>query len=162
MAAPLATLALFGTGRWAFRRSNTFWFPRAVIATAALAAVTWGVLALIGATRRNLLASCLALVGTSILWMPVTRRWNARAHLCWATTWLLFVAYLAFMIQWTFASRLGFGGTLGSLLLWLLEVVAALMGALIYGSCATRWAGLSGDDECRYEICLRYGAPCRL
>jgi cellulose synthase/poly-beta-1,6-N-acetylglucosamine synthase-like glycosyltransferase len=91
------------------------------------------VLALVGATRRNLLASCLALVGASVLWMPATRRWNARGHLCWAATWLLFVSYLVFMIQWTFASHLGFGGTVGSLLLWFLEVVAALMG------CAYLW-----------------------
>src|SRR5262249_23669911 len=40
----------------------------------------------------------------------------------------LFVSYLAFMIEWTFSSHLGFGGTVGSLLLWTLEVVAALMG----------------------------------
>jgi cellulose synthase/poly-beta-1,6-N-acetylglucosamine synthase-like glycosyltransferase len=133
VAALLATLALFGTGRWAIRRSNAFWLPRAVVATAVLAAVTWGVMALIGATRHNLIASCIALVGASVLWMPVTRRWNARAHLCWAATWLLFVSYLAFMIQWTFASHLGLGGTVGSLLLWFLEVVGALMG------CAYLW-----------------------
>jgi cellulose synthase/poly-beta-1,6-N-acetylglucosamine synthase-like glycosyltransferase len=107
--------------------------PRALLATAVVAAMTCSVLALMGATRANLLASCLALLGASVLWLPVTRRWNARGHLCWAATWLLFVSYLVFMIQWTFASHLGFGGTAGSLLLWFLEVVAALMG------CAYLW-----------------------
>ena len=45
----------------------------------------------------------------SLVWLPVTRRWNARAHLCWAATIFLFVVYLAFVLDWTFNSHLGRG-----------------------------------------------------
>jgi cellulose synthase/poly-beta-1,6-N-acetylglucosamine synthase-like glycosyltransferase len=133
VAAPVATLVLFATRRTPRRESNTWWLPRALVGTALLAAFTWGVLTLIGVTRRNLLASCIGLVVASLVWMPITRHWNARAHLCWSATWLLFLSYLAFMIQWTFESHLGAAGTAGSLLLWVLEIWAALMG------CAYLW-----------------------
>ena len=133
IASPLATVVLFASGRTSVRYSNRLWFPRAVIATALLAAVTGGVLWLIGTTGANLTFACIGLAAASCLWIPVTRRWSARAHLCWSTTWLLFVSYLAFMIWWTFASHLPFAGALGSVLLWALEVVAALMG------CAYLW-----------------------
>jgi hypothetical protein len=120
-------VALFVPWRVSTRRAH-LWLPRGLAGTAVLAAFTWGALTLIGVTRRNLVASCIALVAASLVWMPVTRRWNARAHLCWAATSLLFATYLAFMIWWTFVSHLGVAGTVGSLLLWFLEAWAALMG----------------------------------
>jgi len=65
--------------------------------------------------------------------MPVTRRWSARAHLCWSATTYLFLGYLAFMLRWTFISHLGVAGTVGGVLLWLLEVAAGFLG------CAYLW-----------------------
>ena len=62
------------------------------------------------------------MAAASLAWLPVTRGWNARGHLCWSTTIFLFVAYLAFVLNWTFASNLGLAGTVGGLLLWLFEV----------------------------------------
>src|SRR5262249_49787864 len=76
-------------------------------------------------------AAALALV--SLGWMPVTRRWNARAHLAWASTVFLFLTYLAFILQWTFASRLGTVNTAAGLVLWLFEVAAAIL------ACAYLW-----------------------
>jgi cellulose synthase/poly-beta-1,6-N-acetylglucosamine synthase-like glycosyltransferase len=69
----------------------------------------------------------------SLLWLPVTRRWSARAHVCWAATTYLFLAYLVFMIDWTFASHLGLSGTIGGLILWSLELFAGFLG------CAYLW-----------------------
>ena len=69
----------------------------------------------------------------SLLWLPVTRHWSARAHLCWASSVYLFVVYLIYALEWTFASHLGLASTAGGVLLWLLEVVAAMM------SCAYLW-----------------------
>ena len=45
----------------------------------------------------------------SLIWLPVTRRWSARAHLCWASSVFLFVVYLVFALEWTFDSHLGPG-----------------------------------------------------
>jgi hypothetical protein len=66
-------------------------------------------------------------------WLPATRRWNARAHLAWASAVFLFVAYLAFILLWTVTSGVGTWGTLGGLLLWAFELVAAVM------ACAYLW-----------------------
>jgi hypothetical protein len=68
-----------------------------------------------------------------LLWLPVTRNWSPRAHLCWASSTYLFAVYLVYALEWTFASRLGPASTAGGVLLWCLEVVAALM------SCAYLW-----------------------
>jgi cellulose synthase/poly-beta-1,6-N-acetylglucosamine synthase-like glycosyltransferase len=65
--------------------------------------------------------------------MPVTRRWSARAHLCWASTVFLFVVFLIYALEWTFDSHLGPASTAGGVLLWLLEVFAAVL------SCAYLW-----------------------
>jgi cellulose synthase/poly-beta-1,6-N-acetylglucosamine synthase-like glycosyltransferase len=105
----------------------------ALLGTAVLAAVAAGFLALLGATRGNIEAGAVGLIIVSLLWLPVTRRWSARAHLCWATTTYLFVAYLVFMIDWTFASHLGVAGTIGGIVLWVLELFAAFLG------CAYLW-----------------------
>ncbi len=67
------------------------------------------------------------LVAVSVIWLPVTRRWSPRAHLCWASTTFLFVVYLTFALDWTFASHLGPASTIGGVLLWFLEVLAAIL-----------------------------------
>jgi hypothetical protein len=56
-------------------------------------------------------------VAASLIWLPVTRRRSARAHLCWATTVLLFVVYLIYAIEWTCHSNLGPFSTVGGLVL---------------------------------------------
>jgi hypothetical protein len=61
--------------------------------------------------------------------MPVTRRWSGRAHLTWASSQFLFLAYLVFILQWTVSSGLSWPGVLGGLLLWAFEVIAGLMAA---------------------------------
>jgi cellulose synthase/poly-beta-1,6-N-acetylglucosamine synthase-like glycosyltransferase len=137
MATPIATMSLFlrppfagrGTGPWPSTRR----FVLALAGTALLAAAVAGLLALMGVTGRNVEAGVIGLIVVSLLWLPVTRRWSARAHLCWAATTYLFVSYLIFMAWWTFASHLGVGGTIGGLILWLLEVFAAFLG------CAYLW-----------------------
>jgi glycosyl transferase family 2 len=140
VAAPLGSAALFlppppargpaQPGRlWpAVRR-----FLLAVAGTIALAFAAGVILKLIGATSSNLIAGVGALLAVSVAWLPVTRRWSAGAHLCWASSTFLFVAYLVFTLEWTFASGLGPAGTAGGLLLWLLEVLAAVL------SCAYLW-----------------------
>jgi cellulose synthase/poly-beta-1,6-N-acetylglucosamine synthase-like glycosyltransferase len=137
VAAPIATVALFvpppfrgrAFGAWPWTRRLVL----ALIGTALLAAVSAGVLWGIGATLRNTVAGAVGLVVLSVVWLPVTRRWSARAHVCWAATTYLFVTYLAFMIWWTFATHLGVGGTIGGLILWLLELFAGFLG------CAYLW-----------------------
>jgi hypothetical protein len=61
--------------------------------------------------------------------MPVTRRWSGRAHLTWASSQFLFLAYLVFILQWTVSSGLSWPGVLGGLLLCAFEVIAGLMAA---------------------------------
>ena len=137
-AAPLATLALFlPTDRRPRRDEKVFkHLARLVLAllwSAALIAGVGVILKLIGVTTANIEAAVIGLALASLIWLPVSRRWNARAHVSWATTTFLFAVYLAFMLWWTFASHLGIPGTVGGVLLWLLEVVAALLG------CAYLW-----------------------
>jgi glycosyltransferase involved in cell wall biosynthesis len=137
LAAPIATVALFlrrpARGR---RRGAWHWTRRlllALLGTAALVAVTAGLLRLIGVTAPNIAAGAAGLVVFSVLWLPVTRQWSARAHVCWSATTYLFTAYLVFMLWWTFVSRLGVPGTIGGLILWLLELCAGFLG------CAYLW-----------------------
>src|SRR5215472_13563819 len=137
VAAPLGSALLFvpakrrvrGAGIWpAIRR-----LVLAVFGTVVLAAAVAGVLKLIGATQHNLITGGAAVIIASLIWLPLTRRWKASAHLCWATSIFLFVTYLAFALDWTFASHLGVASTAGALLLWLFEVFAAIM------ACAYLW-----------------------
>src|SRR6266498_4051147 len=137
VAAPLSSAALFvpvahrsrSAGVWpAVRR-----FLSALLGTALLAAIVAGVLRLLRLPRVSILAGVAALVVVSLAWLPATRRWNARAHLCWISSVFLFVVYLTFILNWTFASRLGVFSTAGGLLLWALEVLAAIL------ACAYLW-----------------------
>jgi cellulose synthase/poly-beta-1,6-N-acetylglucosamine synthase-like glycosyltransferase len=137
VAAPLGSALLFiptgrrrrGAGTWpAIRR-----VVLAVAGTAVLAAAVAGVLKLLSVSEHKLIIGASSVVIASLIWLPVTRRWRARAHLCWATSIFLFVTYLAFALDWTFASHLGLISTIGALLLWLFEVLAAVM------ACAYLW-----------------------
>ena len=137
VAAPIGSAALFlpvrrharGAGTWpAIRR-----FGLAVLGTVVLAVVAAAVLRALGASQHNLVAGVAGLVFASLIWMPVTRGWSARAHLCWASSVFLFVVYLVYALEWTFDSHLGAASTIGGVLLWLLEVFAALL------CCAYLW-----------------------
>ena len=86
VAAPLGSVALFlparqyaqTTGTWpAVRR-----FTLAVIGTVLLAMVVAGILRVLGVSSHNLSAGVGGLVFASLVWMPVTRGWSARAHIC--------------------------------------------------------------------------------
>ena len=110
-----------------------------------------GVLRLIGATEHNLLAGAAGVVVASLIWLPVTRRWSARAHLARASTVFLFVVYLIYAIEWTFHSNLGPFSTVGGVVLWLLEVFAAVL------SCAYLWelCDALGTEHWRRRITAR-------
>ncbi|HEY3907398.1 MAG TPA: glycosyltransferase [Streptosporangiaceae bacterium] len=138
IAAPLGSGALFvrggrgpksRSGPWPTSRRLIF----ALIGTAVLAVFVAAAVRLIGVSEHNTLAAAAGLVFASLVWLPLTRRWNARGHLCWAASIFLFVIYLAYVLDWTFVSHLGIVGTVGGLLLWLLELVAAVM------ACAYLW-----------------------
>jgi cellulose synthase/poly-beta-1,6-N-acetylglucosamine synthase-like glycosyltransferase len=133
VAAPLGTAALLVRGRrrtdgggwWSSTRRLTF----AVAGTAVLAAVVAGVMHLLGVGGPGLVAGAAGVAAASLAWLPATRRWSARAHLCWASSIFLFVMYLAFVLEWTFASHLGALSTAGGVVLWVFEVFAALLSA---------------------------------
>ncbi|HET7243188.1 MAG TPA: glycosyltransferase [Streptosporangiaceae bacterium] len=137
MAAPLGSAALFVPTRRRIRTAGVWPSTRrltlALTGTGILAAMVAAALRLLGVSRHNLVAAAACLVFASLVWLPVTRRWNARAHLCWASSVFLFVVYLAFALEWTFASHLGVPGTAGGVVLWVFEVFAALL------TCAYLW-----------------------
>ena len=155
VAAPLGSAALFvparlvdrGAGTWSAVRR----FVLAVVGTAVLAAVVALALRLLGATERNLLAGAAGVVVASLVWLPVTRRWSARAHVCWASSVFLFVVFLIYALEWTFHSNLGPASTAGGLLLWVLEVFAAVL------SCAYLWelCNALGTEHWRRRITRR-------
>src|SRR6516225_6389825 len=131
VAAPVGSASLFlsagrhsrAAGAWSVTRR----FVLAVMGTVVLAAIVAGCLKLLGVSQHNLIAAAAGVVFASLIWLPVTRRWNAGAHLCWASTVFLFVVYLTYALEWTFKSHLGPASTVGGLVLWLLEVFAALL-----------------------------------
>jgi cellulose synthase/poly-beta-1,6-N-acetylglucosamine synthase-like glycosyltransferase len=133
IAAPIASAALFVpalprrsvAGVW----PNIRRFVLALIGTVVLTAFVVGVLYLLGVARSNLIAATIGLIAASVVWLPATRRWNARAHLCWAMAVFLFVAYLVYVLNWTFVSNLGPASTAGGLVLWVFEAFAALLAA---------------------------------
>jgi len=104
-----------------------------VAATTALAAVVAVSLSLHGTAGRPLVAGTAGVVAGSLVWLPVTRRWTARAHLCWASSVFLVIVYLTFALKSTLTSGLGAASIAGGVLLWLFEVLAALL------SCAYLW-----------------------
>ena len=66
--------------KWVARLAAT------LVWAAVLIGAVVGILALVGVTAGNLVAATAGLTLATVLWLPVTRRWNARAHVCWATT----------------------------------------------------------------------------
>jgi hypothetical protein len=159
VAAPLGSAGLFvrarsrtrAAGAWAASRR----FVLALIGTAVLAAAAGGVLRLVHATEHNLVAGVAGLLVASLIWLPVTRRWSARAHLCWSSSVFLFVVYLVFALSWTFESHLGPASTAGGVLLWVLEVFAALL------SCAYLWeiCDALGTEDWRRRITRSHPLP---
>jgi glycosyltransferase involved in cell wall biosynthesis len=159
VAAPLGTASLFvrarqraqAAGAWPAARR----FVLALAGTAILAAVSAGTMRLLGASEHNMLIGAAGLVVASLVWLPVTRRWNARAHLCWASSIYLFVIYLVFVLDWTFASHLGAASTAGGLLLWIFEVFAAVL------ACAYLWeiCDALGSEHWRRRITAATPTP---
>jgi cellulose synthase/poly-beta-1,6-N-acetylglucosamine synthase-like glycosyltransferase len=136
LAAPIATIALFMRRpvRWGASEGTRRRVGRlagALIWSVVLVAVVAALLALIGVTTRNIAVDGIWLLVASLIWLPATRRWSPLAHVCWSCTFYVFVVYLAFMAWWTFASHLGVAGDVGGMLLWALELFAALLG-LVY------------------------------
>jgi cellulose synthase/poly-beta-1,6-N-acetylglucosamine synthase-like glycosyltransferase len=137
VSAPLATIGLLTrvrrpdrtVGAWPSARR----FALALAGTLVLAAIVAGVLKLLSESESNIIAGAAGITVGSLVWVPVTRRWTARAHLCWAASMFLFVIYLAFVLDWIFTSHLGVASTVGGLLLWLCQLFAALL------ACAYLW-----------------------
>ena len=116
-------------GRWpAIRR-----LVLAVAATTALASAAAVSLRLLGAGGQDREAGIAGVVFVSLAWLPVTRHWNARAYLCWASSMFLAIVYLTCALGWTFARRSGAASTAGGVLLWVFELFAAVL------SCAYLW-----------------------
>ncbi|MGE5135607.1 MAG: glycosyltransferase [Gemmatimonadota bacterium] len=159
VAAPLGSVALFlptrrraaVAGAWPATRRLAL----AVAGTAVVATVVAGVLRLLGVAGHNLTAGIAGIVFASAIWLPVTRRWNARAHLCWASSIFLFIVYLTFALEWTFASNLGLASTVGGVVLWVFEVFAALL------SCAYLWeiCDALGTEHWRRRITPQTALP---
>ena len=118
----------------------------------ALACLAAAAVRLIGVSEHNTLAAAAGLVFGSLDWLPLTRRWSARGHLCRASSIFLFVFYLAYVLDWTFASHLGIAGTAGGLLLWLLELIAAVMAcAYLWEICDAR-GQRTGAGACQLSV----------
>jgi cellulose synthase/poly-beta-1,6-N-acetylglucosamine synthase-like glycosyltransferase len=137
VAAPICTIGLLTRARRPLRTVGT-WpstrrFALALIGTVALGAIVAGVLRLLSEPESNVIAGAAGIIVGSLVWLPVTRRWTARAHLCWAASIFLFMIYLAFVLNWIVVSHLGVASTVGGLLLWLCQVLAALL------ACAYLW-----------------------
>ncbi len=137
ISAPIGTLGLLVRARGPSRAGGTWPTIRRLIfavgGTAVLAAIVVAALRLLGDSEHLAIDGAAGLLVASLVWLPVTRRWNARGHLCWSSAIFLFVVYLAFVLQWTLDSHLGVASTIGGLVLWLLEVCAALL------ACAYLW-----------------------
>src|SRR5580704_3576868 len=131
IAAPIGTIALLvhaarparSTGAWPSTRR----FLSAIIGTVVIGALVAVAMRLLGVSEHNTIAGVAGLVVGSLIWLPVTRRWNARAHLCWSTSIFLFAVYLVYVLEWTFYSHLGPASEAGGVLLWLFELFAAIM-----------------------------------
>ncbi|WP_310964314.1 glycosyltransferase family 2 protein [Nocardioides terrisoli] len=136
IAAVLATAALFLPLPQRFGSSAWLWTRRlalSVLGTVVLAVLGAAGIRLYHHGMRTVEVAFVLLLAGSAIWLPLTRRWNARGHLCWSMNVALFVVYLAFMFQWTLASPLGVSGTVGAFVLLALEAFAAVL------ACAYLW-----------------------
>ncbi|MDX6250094.1 MAG: hypothetical protein QOF10_3454 [Kribbellaceae bacterium] len=138
--APISSLAMFVSlptrwpvaTAWAYSRRAI----SAVIATVVLAAIGYALSVLVGTTPHRALIAAIVVIAFSIALLPATPRWNGRARVCWAASTYLYLAYLVFIIHWTFVSHLGVVNTIGGVVLWLLEVLAGLLaGAYLWELC---------------------------
>ena len=138
--APLASIAMFlpisrfGAARGAWPTTRRF--GAALAATAVFDAIAFGLLIAAGTTHYRAVVSAIVFAAVSVLLLPLTRRWNGRAHITWVACTFLYVAYLIFIFDWTFHSGLGVGGIIGGLVLWTLELIAGLFaGAYLWELC---------------------------
>ncbi len=137
ISAPIGTFGLLvqsrrrrhTAGAWPTARRVIFAIGGSVV----LAVIVVVALRLLGDSEHLAVEAAAGLLVASLIWLPVTRRWKARGHLCWSSAIFLFVTYLAFVFQWTLDSHLGVASTIGGLVLWVLEVFAALL------ACAYLW-----------------------
>ena len=136
VAAGIATVAMFiGRPRRSTPRlaSHARRLVLALAGTVVVALAGAAVGHLVGGDPGQARLSAALIAVSSLVWLPVTRRWNARAHLCWSTNVLLYGTYLVFILDWTLQSPFGVAGRTGAITLWVLEVVAGLLG------CAYLW-----------------------
>jgi cellulose synthase/poly-beta-1,6-N-acetylglucosamine synthase-like glycosyltransferase len=131
IAAPLSSAALFVPGNRPRRVVGPVPAVRrlalALLGTLLVGAAGYAVLWLLAVPHGRAEIALLVFVVVSAAWLPVTRRWNGRAHVAWVSSMFLFLAYLGFILRWTVTSGLGLWGVAGGLLLWVFEVVAAVM-----------------------------------
>src|SRR5919198_633809 len=125
--APISSAAMFVPLQTRWPVAGALAYSRrlvsAVVATVVLALIGYGVSVLVGTTPQRALIAAIVVIAFSVALLPVTRRWNGRAHVCWATCTYLYVAYLVFIINWTFASNLGLVNEIGGVILWVLQGV---------------------------------------
>ncbi len=86
IAAPVGTFGLLVKGPGPARLTGT-WpairrFATAIVGTVVLGGLVVGALLLLGVTEHNSIVAAACLTVVSLAWLPVTRRWNARGHLC--------------------------------------------------------------------------------
>ena len=120
---PVKQRARAAAGRWAAIRR----FVLALAATTALASAVAVSLRVLGVSRHDQAGGIAGVVSGSLVWLPATRRWTARAHLCWASSIFLVIVYLTVALGWTLASRSGAVGTACGVLLWVFELFAGVL-----------------------------------
>lgn len=108
------------------RSASGPWAAAAV--AAALAALAAGLAIGLGAVLTFAVIGAAVVWVGSVAWTPLTRPWGAAGRAAWGSAVVSGALYLAYMLEWTFRSRLGPIGTAGGLLLWLLELAAYLLG----------------------------------
>ena len=133
----------------------------AVVATAALAAVVAVSLRLLRVSAHGQAVGVAGVVLASLGWLPATRRWTARAHLCWASSIFLVIVYLTFALEWTLASRSGAASTVGGMLLWVFELFGAVLSSAYLWECCEalgtehwRRRVVPGVSDLRRRLCV--------
>ena len=122
-ALPIGSLLLFSP--LARRATGT---GATLTVAAGIAVLAAGISVAVGTVVVFAIVGAAAVVGVSFGWVFLTRSWGAVGRVAWASAVLAGALYLAYMLEWTFRSRLGPIGTAGGLLLWMLELAAYLLG----------------------------------
>ena len=111
VAGPFTSLALLVSPRRRFGGRGWFHagrrFVYAMAATAVTAIVDIALLHVFGVGTHLVIIAVGSHIAMCFVWLPLTRRWGGLAHVAWACGVYLFVAYLAYLLWWTFASHLG-------------------------------------------------------